>query len=232
MNRTIRTTAPMILAAGLCIGLAACDDNDDHDNNTPGNPTSPMNPRDNTDTSPTTPATPPDPADRAPSDDRSMAPAPDRAPNPTTNTSTNNNAAAASADARILSLLHAKNQEEIAIGKLAQERGMSDAVKSYGRMLVDDHTASDERVRAAASAANVSLTEPPASPAAVSDLRALSGDAFDHAFAEKMRAGHAELIKAVEDAQGNVRDSNVRQLLADTLPTLRKHQEHADDLAS
>ena len=42
------------------------------------------------------------------------------------------------------------NIAEINVGKLAQEKGKSDAVKNFGKMLVDDHTAANEKAIAAA----------------------------------------------------------------------------------
>ncbi len=237
MNRITHTSAALLLAAGLGLGLAACEDNSNDRDNTPSD----VNDNSMNDTAPTTPGVR-TPRDTTGAEDRNNnmdrrdnmpaggnsnmdnAPAPDRPAN-------SDAGAAASPDARILSILHAKNQEEIAIGKLAQEKGASTEVKQYGQMLVADHSASDEQVRAAAEAAGVTLTPPPVSSTdPTAELRGLSGEAFDRALAEKMRVGHAELIKTVEEAQSRVRDEDVRQLLTDTLETLRKHEEHAQNL--
>lgn len=63
----------------------------------------------------------------------------------------------ASADSRILSLLHLKNQEEIELGQLAASKGSSAAVKDYGSMLVREHTAADAKVMSVASQTGTAL---------------------------------------------------------------------------
>jgi putative membrane protein len=152
-----------------------------------------------------------------------------------------------SPDIRILSILHAKNQEEIELGRLAQEKGLSDDVRRFGEDLVSSHSENDRRVLEVATTANATLLEQAevkemmrrergasAEPAPdhLAELRALEGEAFDRAFAQKMQAGHRELIRTVEKAQERVRDENVRDLLARTLPVLREHEQTATRLAS
>ena len=66
-------------------------------------------------------------------------------------------ASSATADQRILSLLHFKNQKEIELGRLAATNGSSAAVKDYGNMLVREHTAADARVMAVASQTGTTL---------------------------------------------------------------------------
>lgn len=151
-----------------------------------------------------------------------------------------------SADARILSILHAKNQEEIEIGMLATDKGESSAVRHFGEELISDHRDCDDKVRRTAAAANINLlsasetdrimaqekgmTTPPPSP--VTELRSLQPGSFDKAFAQKMLDGHRELIRTLENSRPNLSDSRVRELVDQTLPTLRKHEKMATDLAA
>lgn len=65
--------------------------------------------------------------------------------------------AAATAETRILSILQAKDQEEIEIGKLAQQRGKSEAVRQYGQTLERDHSEHLEKVRSTAQSSGVTL---------------------------------------------------------------------------
>lgn len=164
-----------------------------------------------------------------------------------------------SADSRILSLIHMKNQEEIQIGQLASSKGSDAAVRNYGEMLVRDHTSADAKVQSVASQANITLmsdaetrrlmhaeksgTQPDRLHEKYADdsnvqrtkdpmeeLRSLNGADFDRAFAEKMAKGHAKLIAEVEKAQSQVRDAQTRQLLNELLPTLKKHERMAKEL--
>ncbi|MGH7243299.1 MAG: DUF4142 domain-containing protein [Phycisphaerales bacterium] len=165
-------------------------------------------------------------------------------------------ASSATADQKILSLLHFKNQKEIELGRLAATNGSSEAVKDYGNMLVREHTSADAKVMAVASRTGTSLmsdTETQnmmrAEKAAkddsnrekmaddsqvmkdpVEELRGLNGADFDRAFAQKMVKGHEKLAAAIEKAKPQVRNEQTRQLLNELLPTVRHHEQMAREL--
>lgn len=159
----------------------------------------------------------------------------------TTGTTSGRTSVASSADARILSTLHAKNLEEIEAGRLAQQNGSSAGVRSYGETLVRDHTANDAKVMQVARDTGISLmtadeamraanrekgqSTPSADPLA--DLRKLRGEQFDSTFTQRVHSGHRELIQTVEAALPNVRDQKVRTLLNEMLPVLRDHERRA-----
>ena len=150
-----------------------------------------------------------------------------------------------SRETRILSVLHAKNQDEIDAGNLAIQRGQDSAVRRYGEMLVRDHRGSDDRVRQTAANLNISLMSPsetnvmlareqgleraPAGPA--EELGSLQASSFDAAFAGKKLEDHRELIAMVERERAKVGDQRVRDLLEQVLPVLREHERKAADLA-
>jgi putative membrane protein len=152
------------------------------------------------------------------------------------------NVAWASPDARILSILHAKNLEEIKVGQLASQNGSSDAARQYGEMLVQDHTELDARVKTTAGNNRIHLMQPsevgqllqketgkaPGDP--IAELQQLSGTDFDQKFAQMMRDGHQELIQIVQSAQKSVTKTDVGGLLTDTLPTLEKHLKEVDTM--
>lgn len=151
---------------------------------------------------------------------------------------------AVSPEARVLSILHAKNQTEIEAGRLAMERGSSEEVREYGRMLVEHHTEADEQVVQAANDAGYSLMsreqvremmarekfkDDRADP--ISKLSGLRGRAFDEAFASEMEKGHSKLIKTLRDSAPTVRE-DVRALIEQMLPTLEEHQVEAMKLTA
>jgi len=177
-------------------------------------------------------------------------------------------ASSATADQKILSLLHFKNQKEIELGRLAASQGSSAAVKDYGNMLVREHTAADARVMAVASQTGTTLmsdaetqnmiraekaamgkdgtadknadrtTEDRAKMAdgtkdmkdPIEELRGLKGAEFDRVFAQNMVKGHQKLIAAVQKAQTQVKNEQIRQLLNEMLPTLQMHERTARQL--
>jgi len=124
------------------------------------------------------------------------------------------------------------NLAEISVGDLAQKNGGSDDVKSFGKMLVDDHTASNTKATSLAQANGVT---PPTEPKAADkqkhdELAKLSGADFDREFAKAMVKGHEEAISKFEAASKG--DDDVAKFAQETLPTLQKHLKTAQTLAS
>jgi putative membrane protein len=165
---------------------------------------------------------------------------------PATNGPTVARSWADSPDARLLSILSAKDNEEVTIGKLAKQNASSDKAKQLADMLVKDHTEHGQEVAAAAKTANLILSDPSdvsrlldkekgvavgARKDPLAELRALKGADFDRAFGEAMRQGHENLIAMVETARPSLQDAGVRELVEKTLPVLRHHLEMAKSLA-
>jgi putative membrane protein len=124
------------------------------------------------------------------------------------------------------------NLAEISVGDLAQKNGGSDDVKSFGKMLVDDHTASNTKATSLAQANGVT---PPTEPKAADkqkhdELAKLSGADFDREFAKAMVKGHEEAISKFEAASKG--DDDIAKFAQETLPTLQKHLKTAQTLES
>src|SRR4026209_1611793 len=124
------------------------------------------------------------------------------------------------------------NLAEISVGDLAQKNGGSDDVKSFGKMLVDDHSASNTKATSLAQANGVT---PPTEPKAADkqkhdELAKLSGADFDREFAKAMAKGHEEAISKFEAASKG--DDDIAKFAQETLPTLQKHLKAAQTLES
>ena len=122
------------------------------------------------------------------------------------------------------------NYAEVEMGKIAQQNGQRDEVKSYGQMLVTDHGAANRKAMEAAKALNVT---PPTGPsdkqnAGRAKLEKQQGAAFDKAFAHHMVMDHKKDIAAYEK-EAKQTDA-AAQYAKETLPTLRKHLENAQAL--
>jgi putative membrane protein len=80
------------------------------------------------------------------------------------------------------------NLAEVQMGKLAQEKGQSEGVKSFGQMLATDHADTNKKATETASKVGVAPPTAPSSEqtAMYNKLSKLSGDAFDRAFAKEM----------------------------------------------
>lgn len=135
-------------------------------------------------------------------------------------------------DSEILVDAAETDMEEIEIGKLAQQKGTDAEVKSFGKMLVDDHTKSAEELKAFAGKKQISLplvnTED--GQEAYNDLNKKTGLDFDKKFAQMMVDGHEKAIKNMEKASKDAADEEIRVWAANKIPTLTAHLEHAKKL--
>jgi putative membrane protein len=124
------------------------------------------------------------------------------------------------------------NLAETQMGQLAQEKGGSDGVRSFGQMLENDHSDANKK---AMEAANSLGTTPPDAPnskqkADYDRMSKLSGSKFDGEFVRHMISDHKKDIKEYEkeakknDAAGSYAST--------TLPTLHKHLETAQSLSA
>ncbi|HZP76410.1 MAG TPA: DUF4142 domain-containing protein [Pseudolabrys sp.] len=122
------------------------------------------------------------------------------------------------------------NNAEVDVGKLAQQKGQSDAVKQYGSMLVTDHSAANDKAKQVAQELQVS---PPTGTsvgqkATYAKLKLLSGANFDKSFAKSMVSDHQSDIK--EYQKESQKSDAAGAYAKDSLPTLQKHLQEAQKL--
>ena len=123
------------------------------------------------------------------------------------------------------------NQEEINLGKLAQEKGSMTDVKELGKMMVAAHTKAYADLTALASQKSISL---PASKtedvneAYTKMSEKKSGKDFDKEYCDMMVDGHKEAIDKFEKASNNSVDPDIKMMATNMLPELRKHLEMAE----
>jgi putative membrane protein len=120
---------------------------------------------------------------------------------------------------------------EVAEGKLAQSKGSSDAAKSFGSMLQQDHAAANDELKSIAEKKGVTLpTSVPGDKQKILDKLEKSKN-FDHDLGQAAVKDHQEDIKDFEKESKSGKDPDVKAFAAKTLPTLRKHLQHAQALA-
>ena len=141
---------------------------------------------------------------------------------------------APSADtASVLIKLHHSNQMEIAAGKVAQEKGQSKQVKSFGKTLVTDHAAADKKVIKLANDEKIELPTGAGMPDGQMDkLSAAPSTDFDRMFASEMLEDHQKAIGEVKEARDSTMDPKVKALLSQILPVLERHRFIAQKLVS
>jgi putative membrane protein len=124
------------------------------------------------------------------------------------------------------------NYAEVEMGKLAQQNGQSDDVKKFGQMLVDDHSAANQKAMDAAKSLGVSVPDGPNSKqkADAQKMSKMTGPQFDRGFATHMVADHqkdlAEYKKEAKqsDAAGEYAKAQIE--------VLQKHLDFATSLRS
>lgn len=133
--------------------------------------------------------------------------------------------------ADVLAKLHQANQKEIEMGKLAQKNGQSKAVKSFGKMLVKDHSAADKKVMALAKQEKVDLAATaPVAKDEGSMANMGAGPDFDTKFGQDMLDDHKKDIEEATSARDATTDEKLKKLLTNMLPTLKKHQDTAQKI--
>jgi|SRR5579862_2768622 len=150
-------------------------------------------------------------------------------------------APAAGSTADVLSQIHETDEGEMKVGNLAQQKGSTAEVRSYGKELAHDHDAADRKVVALAKAEGIELSPPAGASAdlqkkenhdgAVAEMLAnVSGNTFDRDFLEAMQKDHGKDIEALTDAMNSTSDPKLKNLIAGLLPRLKHHQEMAEKL--
>lgn len=123
------------------------------------------------------------------------------------------------------------NQEEINLGKLAQEKGSMTDVKELGRMMEMAHTKAMTDLSALAMQKSISLPETKTedvNEAYKKMTEKKSGKEFDKEYCDMMVDGHKKAIEKFEKVSTNSVDSDIKMMATNMLPDLRKHLEMAE----
>ena len=114
---------------------------------------------------------------------------------------------------------------EVQLGNIAMKNGGTQAIKDFGKMMVDDHTKINDQLKDLASKKNVDL------PAAVSDdqqkdidkLSKETGKQFDKDYVSMMIKDHKADIDAFKKNEQKISDADYKNFISNALPTLQKH---------
>lgn len=121
---------------------------------------------------------------------------------------------------------------EVKLGHLAQDKGSSDSVKSFGKRMVADHSKAGDKLKDVASRENITLpTQNSAKDQATYDkLSKLSGSAFDRAYARDMVKEHEADVSAFQREANAGKDDSLKSFASETLPTLQDHLKQAKEM--
>ncbi|MGW4866569.1 DUF4142 domain-containing protein [Streptomyces chartreusis] len=114
---------------------------------------------------------------------------------------------------------------EYPVGKLALQKGTTQAVRTAGRHLVDGHAALDATDRRVAAKLNITVPNQ-ASPQQQGFVATLEGDTgkqFDSDMANILRTTHGQIFTTVAKIRATTRNSLVRQLADQANDTVLDH---------
>jgi len=139
----------------------------------------------------------------------------------------------------LLRQIHAANQEEIDLGKLAQDKAQNADVKKFASDMVSDHSAADQKLTDLAKRINLDLNAAPRDPieqalSAKSDeckrnLRSMSGAQFEVAYVAPQVDSHTLVLKMIDEGQKTA-SGDAKKLLEEIKPTVESHLEHSKSL--
>lgn len=114
---------------------------------------------------------------------------------------------------------------EVALGKMAQEKGTDSKVKDFGKMMVMDHGKANAELMSIAKTKNLKLPATlDAEHQAKSDsLSKLSGKDFDKAYVKAMVEGHQKTLALMQSEAANGKDADLKAFASKTAPVVQSH---------
>ncbi|HUD95814.1 DUF4142 domain-containing protein [Sphingobium sp.] len=123
---------------------------------------------------------------------------------------------------------------EIETSKLAAEKAVSAKVKTFAKQMVSAHTASTEKLTAAAAMATPPITPTPrlsaGQEAQLADLKAKAGSAFDEAYAKAQVGAHQATLDTLKGYAAGGEEAALKKFATDLVPTVTAHLNMAKGL--
>lgn len=123
---------------------------------------------------------------------------------------------------------------EVEAGHLAQNKGNSQQVKDFGAMMLKEHSATNDKLQALASAKTITLpaTSSVEQMTAKARLNVLSGANFDKSYIKAQISAHQDTIALLQKEISSGQDPDAKAFAAAVLPTVRAHLKAATAIAS
>jgi putative membrane protein len=125
---------------------------------------------------------------------------------------------------------------EIQAAKTALDKSKSDSVKSFAQMMIDDHTASTEKLKAAVEKSKVKASIPKDLDKKHSDmldhLKKASASAFDQSYLQDQTAAHREMLGLMKTYSQSGDNAALKQFAAEASTVVQKHLSELQQMAS
>jgi putative membrane protein len=121
---------------------------------------------------------------------------------------------------------------EVKSAELAKEKASSSDVKSFAEQMIGDHGKANDELVALAKEKGITV---PAEldhehQTMVQKLEGLSGDAFDKEYLRQQRAGHATMLKLLQDEAKNGKDADLKSFATKTTSVVKEHKSHIEKI--
>lgn len=128
----------------------------------------------------------------------------------------------------------AGGEAEVVLGQLATQKAASAPVHQFGQRMVTDHSQANQELQAIGTKQNLKLpSQPdPASMATEQRLKAMSGPAFDTAYAHDMVQDHQQDVADFKKEANSGQDPELKAFAQKYLPVLQQHLRMAEQLPS
>lgn len=121
---------------------------------------------------------------------------------------------------------------EVKLGKLAEQNGSDPEVKAFGKMMVKDHTAANDKLKQVAQKNGYKVPTELTSDKkdTVEKMSKLMGKDFDKEYIKGMVKDHEEAVSLFKKEASDGMDGELKTLASDTVPTLEHHHSEAEKM--
>jgi putative membrane protein len=143
-------------------------------------------------------------------------------------------------DVEIAHAAYTADNLDIAYAMIALEKSKTPAIREFAQLMVKDHTAANEAALALVKKLGVtpkdnafSQTLAKNGAAKKSELRGLSGAAFDRAYAQNELAYHEVVVKTVaEQWIPSIQNAEFKKFMTDANEIFKAHRDHAQHVVN
>jgi putative membrane protein len=124
---------------------------------------------------------------------------------------------------------------EVQAGKIASEKGQSDAVKQFGAHMVEAHSKTTEELKGIVQSEKINVELPAKLDSKhqgmIDDLNNAKPEDFDKTYADQQVKAHKKAVDLFDKYAESGDNAALKQFAANTLPTIKQHLEQAEKLA-
>jgi putative membrane protein len=141
---------------------------------------------------------------------------------------------AAEPDASFYKTLAQGGIAEVEAGTLAQQKAADPKVKDFGAMMVKDHSAANEQLKALAASKGIDLpgSSSASQMATKAKLEVLSGDTFDKSYVQDQVKAHRATVELLKKEIAAGQDPDAKAFAQKVLPTVQSHLHAIDQIAA